>query len=324
MFSKVVRAAVLSVACFAVPTWQTPAAAQTFPDKPVRMIVGFSAGGIADVVSRVVAQYMSTDLGQPVIVDNKPGADGQIALGQLAAAAPNGYTIGLADSGLAVNTVMYSNKAYDPLKDFTPLLSLGEVPNFIAVNPSVKANTLGEFIALAKANPGKMNYAATASSTWLATELLNSTAGINLVRIPYKGQAQGLPALMAGDVQLIVSAVGPLAPLAKEGKLRPLAVSASRRTWLAPDVPTTAEAGLPGMVYVNWYVILAPANMPRPVSDRLSASLRKVMADPAVIAKFKEMGIEPNPLSAAEFTAVLKSELTKMEGIVKTANIKVE
>jgi tripartite-type tricarboxylate transporter receptor subunit TctC len=307
-----------------IGAWHAPATAQPYPDKPIRLVIGFSAGGIADVVSRVIAQYLNNEMGQPVIVDNKPGADGQIAMGQLSSAAPNGYTIGLADSGMAVNAVMYSNKAYDPVKDFTPLLYLGDVPNFIAVSPMVKANTLAEFIAQAKAAPGKMNYAATASSTWLASEMFNAAAGIELVRIPYKGQAQGLPALVAGDVQLILSAVGPLVPLAKEGKLKPLAVSAPKRTWLAPNVPTTAEAGYPDMIYMNWYVVLGPANLPAPIAERLTSGLRKVMADPAVLAKFREMGIEANTKSPAEFTALLKGELTKMEGIVKSANIKVE
>ena len=314
----------LAVMCFVFPAWQGAALAQTYPDKPVRLVLGFSAGGIADVLSRSIGQYLSTELGQPVVVENKPGADGQIALSQLALAPPDGYTIGLVDSGMAVNAVLYSNKSYDPVKDFTPILYLGEVPNFIAVNQIVGTNTLAEFIALAKANPGKMNYAATASSTWLATEMFNAAAGIHLVRIPYKGQAQGLPALMAGDVQMIISAVGPLVPLAKAGKLKPLAVSGPKRTKLAPDVPTTAEAGLPGMVYMNWYVILGPANMPRTVVDRLANGLRKVMTNPADIAKLEEMGVEPNPLPAEKFIAILKNDLTKMKTVVETAKIKAE
>jgi tripartite-type tricarboxylate transporter receptor subunit TctC len=318
------RNLIRACAFFALVVGGVTADAQAYPDRPIHLVTGFSAGGIADAVSRVIAQHLGTELGQPVVVENKPGADGQIALSQLSSAAPNGYTIGLADSGMAVNAVLYSNKSYDPIKDFTPLGYIGEVPNFIAVTPSLSARTLSEFIAYAKANPGKMNYAATASSTWLMTERFKAAAGVDLMRIPYTGQAQGLPALMVGDVQMMISAVGPLVPLAKQGKLRPLAVTATRRSWLTPDVPTTTEAGYPDMVYVNWYVILGPAGMPRPLADRITASLRKVLGEPAVASKLRDMGIEPGTMSADEFTTMLKSELAKMHEIAKAANIKID
>ena len=311
-------------ACLAAAPWHDGALAQSYPTKPVRISVGFAPGGIADVVTRMVAQHLATPLGQSVIVENRAGADGRIQLQQLAAAAPDGYSIGLSDSGLAVNAVLFATKAYDPVKDFTPLLYLGEVPNYIAVSPALNVNTLAEFVGYAKARPGKLNYAATASSTMLAAELFKSVAGVDIVRISYKGQAFGLPALMAGDVQFMVSAVGPLAPLAKQGKLKALAVSALKRTHLTPEVPTTAEAGLPGMVYVNWYVILAPAGLPRPVADRLTADLRKTMAEPAVTTRLREMGIETNIASPEEFMAILRNEMAKIEKIVKSANLRIE
>ncbi|MBI3371739.1 MAG: tripartite tricarboxylate transporter substrate binding protein [Betaproteobacteria bacterium] len=310
--------------CLAAAAWHGGALAQSYPAKPVRMSVGFAPGGIADIVTRVVAQYLATPLGQAVIVENRAGADGRIQLQQLATAAPDGYSIGLSDSGLAVNAVLFATKTYDPVKDFTPLLYLGEVPNFIAVSPALNVNTLTEFVDYAKARPGKLNYAATASSTMLAAELFKAVAGVDLVRVSYKGQAFGLPALMAGDVQLMVSAVGPLAPLAKQGKLKALAVSALKRTHLAPEVPTATEAGLPGMVYVNWYVVLGPAGLPRAVADRLQADLRKVMAEPAVMTRLREMGIEQNIASPDEFINILGNELAKMEKIVKSASLKIE
>ena len=313
-----------AAACLAAAAWHGGAFAQSYPTKPVRISVGFAPGGIADVVTRMVAQHLATPLGQSVIVENRAGADGRIQLQQLAAAAPDGYSIGLSDSGLAVNAVLFATKAYDPVKDFTPLLYLGEVPNYIAVSPALNVNTLAEFVGYAKARPGKLNYAATASSTMLAAELFKSVAGVDIVRISYKGQAFGLPALMAGDVQFMVSAVGPLAPLAKQGKLKALAVSALKRTHLTPEVPTTAEAGLPGMVYVNWYVILAPAGLPRPVADRLTADLRKTMAEPAVTTRLREMGIETNIASPEEFMAILRNEMAKIEKIVKSANLRIE
>jgi tripartite-type tricarboxylate transporter receptor subunit TctC len=300
------------------------ALAQAYPTKPVKMSVGFAPGGIADVITRAISQRLAVYLKEPVVVENKPGADGRIALQQLAASAPDGYSLGLADSGLAVNALLYANKPYDPIKDFTPIFYLGEVPNYVAVTPSLNVNTLQEFVDYAKARPGKLNYAATASSTLLAAELFKSTAGVDIVRIPYKGQALGLPALLAGDVHLMVSAVGGLTPMVKQGKVKALAVTGLKRTALAPEVPTTTEAGLPGMVYINWYVILGPAGLPRPVVDRLNADLRKTVSDPEVVATLNKMGIEINPRSPEEFATILNGELAKIENIVKTANLKVE
>lgn len=300
------------------------ALAQAYPTKPVKMSVGFAPGGIADVITRAISQRLAVYLKEPVVVENKPGADGRIALQQLAASAPDGYSLGLADSGLAVNALLYANKPYDPIKDFTPIFYLGEVPNYVAVTPSLNVNTLQEFVEYAKARPGKLNYAATASSTLLAAELFKSTAGVDIVRIPYKGQALGLPALLAGDVHLMVSAVGGLTPMVKQGKVKALAVTGLKRTALAPEVPTTTEAGLPGMVYINWYVILGPAGLPRPVVDRLNADLRKTVSDPEVVATLNKMGIEINPRSPEEFATILNGELAKIENIVKTANLKVE
>jgi tripartite-type tricarboxylate transporter receptor subunit TctC len=324
MMCKELMRGLTFVLCLCALATGGAAVAQTYPNRPVHMTTGFPPGGIADIVTRLVAQYLTGPLGQPVVVENKPGADGRIALQQLMAAAPDGYTISVADSGLAVNAVVFSPRPYDPTKDFLPLLFLGEVPNFIAVTPSLPASNLAEFIAYAKSQPGKLNYAATASSTLLAAELFKSTAGVDILRVPYKGQAAGLPALMSGDVHLMVSAVGPLAPLAKQGKIKTLAVTSTKRSHLAPDVPTAIEAGLPDMVYINWYVVLAPPGLPKPIADRLQADLRKAMADPALLARFRDMGINPAALSPEEFQVFLKSELAKMENIVKVGNIKIE
>lgn len=299
--------------------------ADEFPTRPVKLIVGFAPGGIADVVTRVIAQSASQHLGQPVVVENKPGADSRIALQQLASATrPDGYSINLSDASLVVNAVLYSTRSYDPVKDFTPLLYVGEVPNFIAVGPAVPANTLTEFIGYAKANPGKLNYAAGGGSTMLGTELFKAAANVDIKYIPYKGQPMGLTALMGGDVHLMVSSVGPLAPLVKQGKIKALAVTSRKRTSLAPDVPTTTEAGLPAMVYTNWFVILGPAEMPRSVVERLQAALRKVMAEALVSTRLKDMGIDTNSIPADEFRAFLRSELARMENIVRSANLKIE
>ena len=314
----------LALAGLVVAAMHGSAFAQSYPTKPVMISVGFGPGGPMDIVTRILAQPLGALLGRAVVVENKPGADGRIQLQQLARSAPDGYSLGLVDSGLAVNALLYAKPAYDPLKDFTPIIYLGEIPNFIAVTPSLKVNTLSEFIRYGKAHPGKLNYAATASSTLLAGEMLKSTAGLNIVRVPYKGAAGGIHALLSGEVQVMVSAVGTLAPLVKQGKVKALAVTAPKRTPLAPEVPTTAEAGLPAMVYVNWYCIVGPAGMPRPVVDRLNADLRKVLAEPKVAAQLRNLGIEPTPTSPEEFAAILKREMTKIGKIVASAKLKIE
>jgi tripartite-type tricarboxylate transporter receptor subunit TctC len=288
------------------------------------MTVGFAAGGPADIVTRIVAQPLSVALGQAVVVENKPGADGRLQLQQLARSTPDGYTLGLADSGLAVNALLYTNAAYDPLKDFTPIVYLGQIPNFIAVTPSLPVNSLSEFIAYGKANPGKLNYAATASSTIIAAEMFKSTAGLNIVRVPYRGAAFGIQALLRGEVQVMVSAVGTLAPLVKQGRVKAFAVTALKRSPLAPLIPTTAEAGLPAMVYVNWYCIVGPAGMPRPIVDRLNADVRKALADPKVAAQLRNMGIEPAPTSPEEFREILKTELTKIDKVITAGDLKIK
>jgi len=298
--------------------------AQSYPTRPIIMSVGFGAGGPADIVTRIIAQPLGAYLGQAVVVEDKPGADGRLQLQQLARATPDGYSIVLADSGLAVNALLYTKAAYYPLKDFTPIIYLGQIPNFIVVTPSLNMNTLSEFIDYSKAHPGKLNYAATASSTLLAAEMFKDTAGVDIVRIPYMGAAYGIQAILRGDVQVMVSAVGTLAPLVNEGKIKALAVTAPKRTPLAPMIPTTSEAGLPAMVYVNWYCVVGPAAMPRPVVDRLNADLRKVLAEPNVVAQLQKMGIEPTPTSPEEFTTILKSELAKIDKVITSANLKIK
>ena len=313
----------LTAACLAVAMGSSAWAAD-YPTRPIIMTNGFAAGGIADIVTRIVAQPLSVRLGQPVVVENKPGADGRLQLQQLTRATPDGYTLGLADSGFAVNSLLYENTAYNPLKDFTPIIFIGEVPNFIVVPPSLKIDNLRDFIAYGKSHPGQMNYAATASSTLLAAEMFKYTAGLDIVRVPYRGQAFGIPALLAGDVQLMVSAVGPFAPLVKQGKVKALAVTSTKRTALVPTIPTTAEAGLPEMVYVNWYCIVGPAGMPRPIVERLNAELRQVLADPNVVSQLGNMGIVPTPGAPDVVTEVLTREMAKIEKVVAAGNLKIK
>lgn len=318
---KRIAAAVCLFTAMVVPLG---AGAEDYPARPVKMIVGFGAGGPADAVARIIGQKLGTVLGQPVVVENKPGADTRIAMEIVATSAPDGYTIALADSGLAVNSVLYVNPPYDAVRDFTPVFYIGDIPNFIAVTPSMNVSTLREFIDYAKKHPGELNYAGTASSTVLAAEMFNATAGLKTVLIRYKGAAYGIPALASGEVQFIVSAVGGLVPILKAGKAKALAVTAPKRTALMPDVPTTAEAGLPEMVYVNWYSIIGPAKMPEHIVDRLETALRKVMQDPEVAEKISAIGLEQSTVSRHEFAIKLKDDLVKLEKIVDSANLRVQ
>lgn len=316
--------AFVAALCIAAGSVTQTVNAQSYPAKPIKMLVGFGPGGPADTVARILAQRLGSEIGQPVIVENKPGADTRIAMEMVATSPPDGYTIALADSGLAVNSVLYVNPPYDAVKDFTPIFYIGEIPNFIAVTPSLNVKTLGDFLAYAKARPGDLNYAGTASSTIIAAEMLNSVAGLRTVLVRYKGAAFGIPALASGEVQFMVSAVGGLVPLIKAGKVKALAVTAPQRTPLMPDIPTTAEAGLPEMVYVNWYSIIGPAGMPTTIVERLNAELRKVVADPEIASKIRAIGLEPTPRTPADFSAKLKDELTKLEKVVRSANLKVQ
>ncbi|HWL27747.1 MAG TPA: tripartite tricarboxylate transporter substrate-binding protein [Burkholderiaceae bacterium] len=300
-------------------------AQSAYPSRAISLTVGFSPGGPTDTVGRAIAQKLASVLGQTVIVENKPGADGRIQLQHLAHAPADGYQIGLTDSGLAVNALLYKTPPYDVNKDFTLITYVGDMPNAIAVPSDLKIDTLKDFLAYARARPGKLNYAATASSTILATEMLLDMANLSIERVRYKGAAVAFPALMTGEIQLMVSAAGTLAPFVKQqGKIKALAVTSKRRTPVMPDVPTTAEAGLPDYVATNWYAIVGPANMPAAVVEKLNAALQKVLADRDVVAQLERIGITPDPAPASRLESVLKSDLQKFDAVINKANLKTD
>ncbi|MBC7778751.1 MAG: tripartite tricarboxylate transporter substrate binding protein, partial [Proteobacteria bacterium] len=231
----------LLMACLA-----TQALAQTWPSRPLRVIVGFPPGGPVDLVARIVSPRLATQLGQPVVVENRPGADASIAMETVARATPDGYTLLLVQPGIAINPPLYKTVPFDPVKDFAPIILIGESPNIVAVHNGLPASSMQEFLALARAKKGSLFYGATSSPTHLATELLNTLAGIQTVRVPFKGAPPALAALMSGEVQLVISSVGTLLPLARAGRVRALAVTSAKRSALLPDLPTVAEAALPG------------------------------------------------------------------------------
>jgi tripartite-type tricarboxylate transporter receptor subunit TctC len=313
------RATVLAVTLFGA-CLAAPAMAQTWPTRPLRIVVGFPPGGPVDLVARIVAPKLSAQLGQPVIVENRPGADANIAMEIVARSTPDGHTLLLIQPGVAINPPLYRKVPFDPLKSFAPVGLIGESPNIVAVYNGLPATTMQELVALARAKKGGLFYGATSSPTHLATELLNTLAGIQTVRVPFKGAPPALAALMSGEVQIVVSSIGTLLPLARAGKVRALAVTSAKRSAAAPDLPTVAESGVPGFVATTWYGLAATGGTPRTVIDRLNAELRKLLAEQDVRSQLAGQGIdEPSPGTPEQLGALIRSELVKWEKVVRAS-----
>lgn len=298
--------------------------AQAYPTKPVRLIVGFAPGGPADVIGRALAIGLAAQLGQPVVVDNRPGADANIALELVAKSPPDGYTIHLTPVSIAINPSLYKNVRYDPVKDFAPITLIGHMPNLVTINPSVPATTLREFIAYAKAHEGKVFYGATASNITLAVEMFNRMAGIHTVRVSYKGAGPAILALISGEIQLLISGIGTLMPQVKAGKIRAVAVTSATRSPHAPEIPTMEQAGLPGYVATTWYGLVAPAATPRGIIDRVNAATRNAMVDPVVKPRLLEFIIEPTPMTPEQFGDYMQTETVKWGKVVRESGVTIE
>ena len=304
--------------------WPVSAQAQSsaagYPNHPITLIVPYAPGGGNDVVARAVAEPMSKSLGQPIVIENRGGAGGSVGTRQVAKAPPDGYTLGLGGTGtLAVDPTLYPNVGYDPRKDFAPIGLIATTPLIVLVNQSVPAHDVQELIALAKAQPGKLNYASagTGSGIHLGTVLFAETAGIDITHIPYKGSGPALTDLLGEHVQIYFSSLPPAVGLVKEGKLRALAVTSLRRSASFPDVPTVAEQGLPGFEAVLHYGIIAPAGTPRPIIDKLNTALRAALADPDVHNHIATEGAEPLPTSPEEYATDIDHEEKKWSALVK-------
>jgi tripartite-type tricarboxylate transporter receptor subunit TctC len=294
-----------------------------YPDHPITLIVPYAPGGGNDVLARAVAEPMSRSLGQPVVIENRGGAGGSVGTRQVAKAAPDGYTLGLGGTGtLAIDPTLYPNVGYDPRRDFAPVGLIATSPLIVLVNHSVPAHNVQELIALAKAQPGKLNYASAGvgSGIHLGTVLFAETAGIDLTHIPYKGSGPALTDLLGGHVQIYFSSLPPAVGLVKEGKLRALGVTGLKRSSSFPDLPTVAEQGLPGFEAVLHYGIVAPAGTPRPIVDRLNAALRAALDDPKVRGHIATEGAEPLPTSPEEYVADIDREETKWSTLVRKSN----
>jgi tripartite-type tricarboxylate transporter receptor subunit TctC len=303
------------------------APAQTYPAKPVRIVVPFPPGGATDILARDVAQKLTEAWGQQVIVDNRPGAGGNIGSELVAKSAPDGYTLEMGTVGThAINASLYAKMSYDHVKDFAPIILVAAVPNVLEVNPAVPVNSVAELIAYAKANPGKLNFASSGSGTsiHLSGELFKVMAGVDMTHVPYKGSAPALQDLLGGQVQLMFDNLPPSLPHIKAGKLRALAVTTAARAPALPDVPTVAEAGLPGFEASSWFGLLAPAGTPREIVAKLNGEVAKWLATPEAKEKLSKQGANAAGGTPEDFAKHIAAETEKWAKVVRASGAKVD
>jgi tripartite-type tricarboxylate transporter receptor subunit TctC len=316
----------LAFAALALVAVPLVAAAQDYPARPIRLVVPFPPGGPTDVLARIVSTRLGERLGQPVVIDNKPGASGMIGADLVAKAAPDGYTL-LANASIhVINPSLYPKTAYDAIADFAPVSNLADVPLVLAVNPKVAARSVPELVALAKASKTTLAFASAgnATSQHLSGEAFKIAAGIDMLHVPYKGSAPALTDLIGGQVLLMFDSMPSAMPHLKAGTLRPLAVTTPKRSAALPEVPTVAESGYAGFAISTWYGVWAPAATPPAVVQRLSREIAAIVRLPEVRQQFAGLGAEPVGNTPEEFAAFTKAELTKWAGIVKRSGAKVD
>ena len=303
------------------------AAAQGYPNKPIRWIVPYTPGGITDSVTRLVTSKLQESLGQPVVVENKPGANSIVGADLAAKSPADGYTFVTVIGGHAANATLYAGKLpFDPVKSFAPVSLVGIAPLIMTVNVNFPAKDMRELIAYAKANPNKISFGSSGvgAAAHLTTELLKQTAGLEMVHVPYKGTAPALAALLAGDIQVLVDVPSSLMPHVRAGKVRSIGLFASKRSPGAPEVPTIAEAGGPPLEGSTWVLFLAPAGTPRDIVNRVSAEVAKIVAAPDLRARFEQLGIEPVGSTPSEAGKFLDNEIAKWAKVINTAGVKAE
>jgi tripartite-type tricarboxylate transporter receptor subunit TctC len=304
-----------------------PAAAQGYPAKPIRFVVPYPAGGPLDTVARLLAQKMSESVKQPVVVDNKPGAGGNIGADIVAKAAPDGYTIVMgAVATHAINPTLYKSIPYDPVRDFTPITQVASTPNVLVVHPSVPAASVRELVQHAKGNPGKLSFGSGSigSAGHLAGELFKATARVEMTHVPYKGAAPAMQDLLAGHIQLMFDNLSSAKAQIAAGKVRALAVTTARRSSLAPELPTIAESGVPGFDISTWFGVFAPAKVPREVVERLHAEVTRALAAPDVRGKMLALGAEPVGNTPEEFAAFIRAEAAKYARVIEASGARVD
>lgn len=303
------------------------AAAQSYPTKPIRFVVPYPPGGPTDLVGRAIGQRITEAWGQPVVVENRAGAASAVGTEYVSRAAPDGYTLLLGTSaGFSINPALGTVSRYDPERDFAPITLLVINPQILVVHPSLPVRSVRELVALAKRQPGQINYASVgnASPQHLGMEMLKSMAGIDMVHVPYKGTAPAITDILAGNVSLMFNSMPSVLPLVAAGRLRGIAVSSARRSKAAPDLPTVAEAGIPGFDYVTWYGLFAPAGTPSDVIDRLNGLLRKILADPELAKRFASQGAEPLTNSPQELAQYRRAEYERWRKLIVRMKLKAD
>ena len=303
----------------------SPARAQDYPTKPIRVIVPYAAGGGADLLARLVGQQLSDRVKQPVIVENQGGGSNTIGMRTVAASPKDGYTLGLATPVFVMTPSLVRSQPYDPLKDFVPVAMIGSTPLVLVVHPSVAAKTTKEFIALAKAAPGTLNFASLGAATTqgLAASMFNFMTGIDAVQVPYKGSAPGVTDLLAGNVQFMFNALPSMLQQVQAGRLRALGVTGAKRASQLPDIPTIREA-VPGYEVTTWYSFVAPAGTPKAAIDRLNREISAIVESPEMKKKLQEQGVEADPMTPDELAALFKGETAKWAKVIKDSKIQAE
>jgi tripartite-type tricarboxylate transporter receptor subunit TctC len=321
------HASALAVAFVSIGLAANPLSAQEFPTRPVTIIVATTAGGGTDIISRIIADPLSKQLGQPFVVENRPGAGSVTGTVVAANAAPDGYTLqtGL-NASMAVNPSLFPNLPYDPIRDFAPVAMLAEFPFVVVVSKNFPANSIEELIALAKSRPGEINYAPAGNGTGqhLSMELFKLMTGINLTHVPYRGAAPAYTDVISGQVPVFIDNLASGLGQIKGGNVRALAVTGRERSPLLPDVPTVEEAGVPGYVYYTWFGLWAPKKTPQPIVDKLHAEVKKALADPTVKERIVAAAGEPMDMPVADIEPFLKAEIAKWADVVKRAGVTVQ
>ncbi|MCC7079108.1 MAG: tripartite tricarboxylate transporter substrate binding protein [Burkholderiales bacterium] len=317
----------VALLCLAGPFLSTVAAAQGgFPSKPIRFVVGYGPGSTLDIMARTLGPHLHTALGQPVIVDNRPGGGGRVGTDAVAKAAPDGHTLAMTALGpLAVNPNLYPNSPFDPVKDFAAVTLIATGPVAVVVHPALPVKSVKDLVALAKSKPGALNFGSPGigTSTHLAGELFKIVAGIDLVHVPYKGNAEALNELVGGQVPIVFSGVPPVVSLAQAGRVRILATTGKTRLAAFPQAETMSEAGYPGAALLIWYGVAVPGATPKAIVTRLHDELVRIMALPEVRDRFVKLGVDPETSSSAEFAKLIRDEVARWGKVIKTANIRV-
>ena len=331
MFSRFLASAMGTMLALAAPAAQPAdpltSSGQAYPARPVRLVLGFPPGGASDTMARVVGTRLSENLGQPVVIDNRPGAGGNIAAEIVARSAPDGYTLLLGNNAiLAVNVSLYSKIAFDPVKDFAPVVLVASQPNILAVHPSVPANSVKELVALAKSKPGRLNYASPGVGTTghLAAELFKRMAGVDMVIVPFKGGGPAVVAVLTGECQFIFATSLSVQPHIKSGKVKALAVTTAKRSVSFPELPTVAEAGVPGFDAIAWHGVVAPARTPQKVIARLNGDFNKVLQMPDMRERLTTLGAEIIGGAPKELTEYMRVEIPRWAKVIKESGARID